>query len=77
MTIESNEMVERLNVYGDQQKSTSPFGLSDSRIDAFLLSMQGERIARFSANGKIQNQSMNISEGQYAKGNITIKEIVK
>ena len=77
MTIESNEMVERLNVYGDQQKSTSPFGLSDSKIDAFLLSLQGERIARFSASGKIQSQSMNISEGQYAKGNITIKEIVK
>jgi len=77
MTIESSEMLENINAYGDKQDSTTPFGLSDSRIDAFLLSMQGERIARFSANGKIQTQSMNIAEGQYAKGNITIKEIIK
>jgi len=77
MTIESSEMLENINAYGDKQDSTTPFGLSDSRIDAFLLSMQGERIARFYANGKIQTQSMNIAEGQYAKGNITIKEIIK
>lgn len=77
MTIESSEMLENMNAYGDKQDSTSPFGLSDSRIDAFLLSMNNERIARFSVNGKIQTQSMNIAEGQYAKGNITIKEIVK
>lgn len=77
MTIESSEMLENINAYGDKQDSTTPFGLSDSRIDAFLLSMQGERIARFSANGKIQTQSMNIAEGQYAKGNVTIKEIIK
>jgi hypothetical protein len=51
--------------------------LSDSRIDAFLLSIQGDKIARFSASGKIQTQSMSIAEGQYAKGNITIKEIMK
>lgn len=77
MTIESSEMLENINAYGDKQDSTTPFGLSDSRIEAFLMSMQGERIARFSANGKIQTQSMSIAEGQYAKGNITIKEIIK
>lgn len=77
MTVESSEMLENINAYGDKQDSTTPFGLSNSRVDAFLLSTQGEKIARFSANGKIQTQSMNISEGQYAKGNITIKEIIK
>ena len=77
MTIQSNEMVERLNAYGDQQLGTSPFGLNDSRIDVFLLSLQGERIARFSASGKIQTQSLSIQEGQHATSSITIKEIVK
>lgn len=77
MTIQSNEMVEKINSYGDQQTLTSPFGLSDSRIDAFLLSMDNERIARFSASGKIQTQSLSIQEGQHATGSITIKEIVK
>jgi hypothetical protein len=77
MSIESSEMLENINAYGNKQDSTSPFGLSDSRIDAFLLSIQGDKIARFSASGKIQTQSMSIAEGQYAKGNITIKEIMK
>ena len=77
MTIQSNEMVEKLNSYGDQQLGTSPFGLNDSRIDAFLLSMNNERIARFSASGKIQTQSLSVQEGQYATSSITIKEIVK
>ena len=70
-------MVEKLNSYGDQQFGTSPFGLNDSRIDAFLLSMNNERIARFSASGKIQTQSLSVQEGQYATSSITIKEIVK
>lgn len=76
-TIESNEIIEKLNAYGDPQNLSTPFGIDDSRIEAYLLSMQGEKIASFSVAGKIQTQSMNISEGQYAKGSITIKEIVK
>lgn len=77
MTVQSNEMVEKLNTYGDQQLGTSPFGLNDSRIDAFLLSIDNEKIARFSASGKIQTQSLSIQEGQHATSSITIKEIVK
>jgi len=77
MQIQSNEMIEKINSYGDQQLVNSPFGLSDSRIDAFLMSMEGERIARFSASGKIQAQSLSIQEGQHATSSITIKEIVK
>ena len=76
MVIECSEMVENLNVYGDQQSGTTPEGLADSKISAFLLSMTGEKIAKFSASGKIQSQSLSISEGQYAKSSISIKEIV-
>lgn len=77
MNIQSNDVVEKINAYGDQQLLTSPFGLSDSRIDAFLLSLQGNRIARFSASGKITTQSLSIQEGQHAIGSINIKEVVK
>ena len=77
MSIESNEIIEKLNSYGDHQNLTTPFGLGGSRIDAFLLSLSGEKIARFSAAGKIGTQSMSIQQGQYAQGVITIKEVVK
>lgn len=77
ITVQSNDIIEKLNSYGDQQTSSYAFGLSDSSIDVFLLSMQDEKIARFSATGKIQTQSLSIQEGQHAAGSITIKEIVK
>lgn len=77
MSIEISEIVENLNAYGDQQNLTTPYGLIDSKIEAFLLSVDGEKIARFSAEGKIQQQSMSINEGSYAKGTLSIKEIVK
>ena len=75
MQIQSNEMIEKIN--SAINSVNSPCGLSDSRIDAFLMSMEGERIARFSASGKIQAQSLSIQEGQHATSSITIKEIVK
>jgi hypothetical protein len=77
MTIGCSEMLENLNAYGDKQDSMTSSGLPDSKIEAFLLSMQGDRIARFSASGKIQSESMSIAEGKHADGKITIKEIVK
>ena len=77
MTVESNEMIERINSYGDKQIGSSPENLGDSQIQAFLLSTDGEKIAKFSAKGKIMSESMSVSEGQYAKGSITIKEIIK
>jgi len=77
ITIDISEMVENLNAYGDQQNLTTPEGLIDSKIEAFLMSIHGEKIARFSAEGKIQSQSMSISEGGYATGTMSITEIVK
>lgn len=77
MTLGANEFVDNLNAYGDQQYGTSPESLNNTKIEAFLLSLQGERIARFSVSGKIQSESMRIQEGQHAMGSITVKEIVK
>ena len=77
IVLEASEFVDNLNAYGDQQYVTSPKSLNDTKIEAFLLSLQGQRIARFSVSGKIHSESMSIQEGQYAKGSITVREIVK
>jgi hypothetical protein len=77
MTIEANDMIPDLNAYGDQQSSFSPEGIADSEIFAHLYSLQGSQIATFSSKGKIQSQSVSISENSHAKSNITIKEIIK
>ena len=77
VNIEGNEMAQNLNPYGDQQTSSSPFGIDDSQVDIFLYSLGGERISRLHCAGKIQNQSMNIAEGSHATSSITIKQIIK
>ena len=77
MTIESNEMIPNLNPYGDQQNLTTPFGIEDSTITAYLYGLTGEKIAKFSSKGKIQGQSLSVSEGDYSKGTITVREVVK
>ena len=46
MEIESNEFIPGLNPYGDQQKLTSPEGLDDSTITAYLYGLTGEKIAK-------------------------------
>ena len=77
MNIECNDMIPYLNSYGDQQLGSSPQTLQQSEVSAHLYSMQQEKIATFSTRGKIQTQSTSISEGDYAKSNITIKQIIK
>lgn len=77
MTIESNEIVENLNAYGDRQNLTTVEGLANSTITAYLLSWEGDKIASFSVDGKIQSESLSIAEGQNARSTLTIKEIVK
>ena len=77
MNIESNEFIPNLNPYGDQQNASSPFGLKNSTITAYLYGLTGEQVAKFSTSGKIQTQSLRVAEGDYAKGSITIKEVIK
>jgi hypothetical protein len=77
MVVECNEMIPLLNAYGDRQSLTTVQGIDDSEVEAFLYDLQGNKIARFPVKGKIQTQSYSISEGQYAKGSITVSEIIK
>ena len=77
MKIEANEIIQKLNPYGDYQSSGTSKGLSDSKIQAFLYSMGGDRIAKFACQGKIVDESYSISEGQYANGSITVRQIIK
>jgi hypothetical protein len=77
MNIESNDIVRNLNPDGNYQSGTTPEGLNDSTIQAFLYSLQGEKIANFSCSGKIHSQSISISESSHAMGSISVKQIIK
>ena len=77
ISVQANEMIPSLNAYGDYQHGNSPFDLEDSTISAFLYSLEGDQIAKFSCEGKIQSQSMSISEGNYARSNITVRGVIK
>jgi hypothetical protein len=77
MTVKGNEIVRNLNPMGDAQSGTTPDGLSDSSIDAYLYSLSGNRIAKFSCTGKIMQQSLSVAEGAHSMGSLTIKQIIK
>lgn len=77
MSLQSNEMIPLLNAYGDRQALTSPEGIADSEVEAFLYDMNATKIARFLVKGKITSQSNSISEGQYATSSISIREVIK
>jgi len=77
MNIECNEMISHLNPYGDQQLISSPEGIENSTIEAFLYDIHGVKIARFKTSGKIHQQSYSIEESKQASGSITIREVVK
>ena len=76
VTIESNNMPDNLNEYGDSSYFYSE-NTAKSVADIFLYSLSGDRIYRFQCSGKIMNQSLDISEGQHAKSKIAIKEVIK
>ena len=77
MNIECNEMVSHLNSYGDQQLISSPEGIENSTIEAFLFDINGVKIARFKTSGKIHQQSYSIEGSRQASSSITIREVIK
>lgn len=77
MNIESNDIIRNLNADGNYQPGTTNQSLQDSTIEAFLYSLQGEKIAKFACVGKVQSQSISISEGSHARGSISVKQIIK
>lgn len=77
MNIESNDIIRNLNADGNYQPGATNQSLQDSTIEAFLYSLQGEKIAKFACVGKVQSQSISISEGSHARGSISVKQIIK
>ena len=78
MSVEAHDIVANLNSHGSSQTYGQSLDTREnSSISAFLYSLQGEKIARFSCTGKIQNQSLSIGEGEYSKGQVSIKQIIK
>lgn len=79
MSLEGNDIVQKLNPYGEFQAGSGRASEADrnSSVFAFLYTMSGKRIASFGCEGKITEQSVDISEGDYAKGKLTVKQIIK
>lgn len=77
INIESNEIIRNLNSDGNYQPGLTSDNLQDSTIEAFLYSLKGEKIAKFSCVGKVQSQSISISEGSHSRGSISVKQIIK
>ena len=79
MSLEGNDIIQKLNPYGEFQSGSGRVSESDrdSSVSAFLYTMSGKRIASFGCEGKVAEQSVNISEGNYAKGKLTVKQIIK
>ena len=79
MSLTGNDIVQKLNPHGEFQSGTSRAvpANRDSSVSAFLYTMQGDRVARFQCNGKIMEQSVGISEGDYAQGKMIVKQIIK
>ena len=74
MQISSNELIDKLNPYGEFQDSTFVPG---SSICAYLYTINGAPLAKFNCEGKITNQSLDVKKDGMTAANITIKEILK
>lgn len=77
MSLDTNEAIPYVNPYGDYQPGSSPEGIQDTYVNAYLYSLEGRQIADFSCRGKIYNQSTSLSEGSLARSNLVIKGVVK
>jgi len=77
MKITSNDLVDRLNPYGDHQVGTTPFGIEDASITAYLYSINGERLSKFKSTGKIEMQSLQVNKDGMTTANISVKQIIR
>ena len=79
MMIEANDIAQKLSQYGEYHGGNArPVELNrNSSIAAYLYSMNGNRIAKFQCEGKIQEQSVSLGEGNYSRGRVVVKQIVK
>lgn len=76
MKITSNDLIDRLNPYGEYQKGGFvPENVSS--ICAYLYTVNGKPLAKFQSQGKVVDQSLNVNTDGMTDANITIKEIIK
>lgn len=76
MQISSNELVDRLNPYGEHQSGAFVPG-TNSSICAYLYTINGTRLAKFQCVGKIIEQSMSVNKDGMTTANLKIKEIIR
>ena len=77
MKIASNDLVDKLNPYGDFQVSTTPFGIQDASVTAYLYSINGERLSKFKSTGKIVAQALQVNKDGMTTANISVKQIIR
>ena len=76
MQISSNDLVDKLNPYGEYQYGNAPPG-TDSSIAAYLYTINGSRLAKFNCSGKITDQSLAVNKDGMTTANVTVKEIIR
>ena len=77
MQISSNDLVDRLNPYGDRQELHALPAHGGSAISAYLYTINGSRLAQFSCEGKVVDQSLTVNKDGMTTANITVKEIIR
>jgi len=75
--IVGSELVDNLNAYGSQQRSSQSDNLQDSGFNVFMYSMNGIKIGNFSLSGKIMDQKISISKGATAVSTINMQEVIR
>lgn len=76
-SINCNEIVDKLNAYGDQQNTSVYKDIDESSVDIFLYGIKGERLSRFRCSGKIDSQSLSIQEGSHVSTSIKIRQVIR
>lgn len=77
MSVTANEMIDNMNIFGDYQGLNTTGNIANSTISAYLYGLNGDKLAKFSVDGKIQSQSISMEEGGRSSSEITITEIIK
>jgi hypothetical protein len=77
MKIKSNDLVDRLNPYGEYQPLNSLPVDGDSSIAAYLYSINGTRLAKFNCDGKVMSQSLNVNKDGMTTASIEVKQILR
>lgn len=76
MKITSNELIDRLNPYGEYQDGTV-LPENNSSIATYLYSINGTRLARFECDGKIVGQNLTVNKDGMTTADVSITQILR